>query len=420
MRKRTALGAALSVLAFLAAACAGSTPNRGELVWAIVGNAARPDGPHHDTVEMWNQLHPNGPRVRFELLPESADEQRQQLSLELDARSSTLDILSLDVIWTGEFAENGWLENVDDLRPQVQEVALPGPFQSALWKGKLWAVPYISQGGFLYYRTDLVDQPPRTWDELMKVGLEVGRSAGIAPFVGQGAQYEGMVVNFLEYFWSAGGDLFDKDGKVAFAEGPALKAIDFMRAAQQEGFYAPGFNTMKDDEARNAFQSGNAVFMRNWPFAYPLMTGEDPRNPSTVAGKFAIAPLPTFTGEGTVSALGGFNLAVSKFSKNVAAAKKFMLFASTSPDVQRNLGRHWEPPTMASVYGEMADDPMMAQLAKVLSDAKPRPPVPEWSAISEEIQRQVFPAYNGQRDPKEAVEAVRAFLESTVNEGLGA
>lgn len=415
MGKRTSLGAAFVALAFLAMACAGSTPDRDELVWAIVGNAARPGGPHHDTVEMWNQLHPNGPKVRVEPLPESADDQRQQMSLELDAQSSTFDILTLDVVWTGEFAENGWLESLDDLRPRIQRVALPGPFQSAIWEGKLWAAPYSSQAGFLYYRTDLVDQPPRTWDELMKVGLEAGRSAGIAPFVGQGAQYEGMVVSFLEYLWGAGGGLFDKDGKVVFAEGPALKAIDFMRDAQQQGFYAPGFNTMKEDEARNAFQSGNAVFMRNWPFAYPLMTGEDPRNPSAVAGRFAIAPLPTFTGEGTVSALGGFNLAVSSFSDNVAAAKEFVRFASTSPDVQRNLGRHLEPPTMASAYEELADDPVMAQLAEVLADAQPRPPAPEWNAISEEIQRQIFPAYNGQRDPKEAVEAVRAFLESTVD-----
>jgi multiple sugar transport system substrate-binding protein len=368
---------------------------------------------------MWNQLHPNGPKVRIEALPESADDARQQLALELNAQSSEFDILTLDLVWTGEFAENGWLESLEDLRPQIEKVSLPGPVQSASWDGKLWAAPSTADAGLLYYRKDLVPEPPRTWDELMKVGLEAGRKAGIAPFVGQGAQYEGMVVHYLEYFWGAGGDLFNEDGtKVLLQDGPALKAIEFMRTALQNGFYAPGFNTMMEEDARNAFQSGNAVFMRNWPYAYQLMTGHDPHNPSEVAGKFGIAPLPTFNGTGTIAGLGGHNLAVSRFSDKIDAAKEFVRFISTTADVQRNLGtQHSLAPTMASVYDDLAGDPVMALLGQILPDAKPRPSTPDWNAISEEIQRQVFPAYNGQRDPRAAVEAVRVFLESTLSEG---
>jgi multiple sugar transport system substrate-binding protein len=369
---------------------------------------------------MWNQLHPNGPKVRIETLPDSVDDQRQQLSLELNAQSPDFDILSLDVIWTGEFAENGWLTDLEDLRPQLEKVSLPGPLQSAAWGGKLWAAPQRTDAGLLYYRTDLVDQPPTTWDELMKVGLRVGKAHEIAPFVGQGARYEGMVVNFLEYFWGAGGDLFDEGGtKVVFQEDLALKAVGFMRTAQQEGFYAPGFNTMQEDDAINAFQSGNAVFMRHWPYAYRLLRGNDPRNPSAVAGKFGIASLPTFVGEGTASTLGGFNLAVSKFSKKKDLAKRFVRFASTTPDVQRNLGRRSLAPALVTVYDDLASDPVMALLAEILPQAKPRPSTPDWSAISNQIQQQIFPAYNGQRDPKAAVEAVRAFLESTVNGSSG-
>ncbi|MGH8899152.1 MAG: ABC transporter substrate-binding protein [Egibacteraceae bacterium] len=415
MSRRMALAAALAALTLLAAACAGSAPDRGELVWAAGGSEAQPGGSYHDTVEMWNQLHPNGPKVRIETLPDSTNDQRQQLSLALNAQSPDFDILALDMIWTGEFAENGWLQPLEDLRPQLEKVSFPGLFQSATWRRKLWAVPYSGGAGFLYYRTDLVDRLPKTWDELMRVGLAVGKEHGIAPFVGQGAQYEGMVVNFLEYLWGAGGELFDKDGRVLFQEGPALKAIGFMRTAQHEGFYAPGFNTMHESDAINAFQSGNAVFMRGWPYAYRLMIGSDPRNPSVVAGKFGIAPLPTFTGEGTASTLGGFNLAVSKFSTKTDLAKEFVRFASTNPDVQRNLGRRSLAPTLVSVYDDLAGDPVMALLSQVLPDAKPRPSTPDWSAISNQIQKEVFPAYNGQRDPRVAVAAIRAFLESTVS-----
>jgi multiple sugar transport system substrate-binding protein len=412
MSRRMVLGAVLAVLMLVAAGCAGSTPDRNELVWAVGGAEAKPGGPYHDTAEMWNQLHQNGPKVRIETLPVTADDQRQQISLELDAQSPDFDVLALDVIWTGEFAKNGWLEPLDDLRPQFEKMSLAGPLRSAIWKETLWAAPYSTDASLLYYRTDLVDRPPRTWDELMRVGLAVGKAHGIAPFVGEGAQYEGMVVSFLEHFWDAGGDLFDKDGKVAFQEGPALKAIEFMRTAQQAGLYAPGFNTMHEDDARNAFQGGNAVFMRNWPATYSLINGKDPRNPSAVAGKFGIAPLPTFDGKRTISALGGTNLAVSRFSTKKALAKEFVRFASLTPDVQRNLVRHSAAPAMASVYQELAGDPVMALLAKILPDAKPRPPVPAWNAISKEIQKEVFPAYNGQRDPQTAVAAIREFLES--------
>ncbi len=395
------------------------TGGGGDLMWAIDGTAARLGGPAHDVVAAWNQLHPNGPKVRIEALPPSADDQRQQMALELEARSSELDILDLDLVWTGEFAENGWLADLEDIRPRIEQVSLRGPVRSATWKGKLWAAPFTTDAGFLYYRTDLVDRPPATWKELMEVGLRVGKEHEIAPFAGQGARYEGMVVNYLEYLWGAGGDLFNADGtKVLFQEDPAVQAVEFMRSALHSGFYAPGFNTMREEDARNAFQSANAVFMRNWPYAYQLMSGQDPENPSPVAGRFGIAPLPTFTGEGTITGLGGHNLAVSRFSDNVGAAQEFAQFVSTTPDVQRNLARkHSLAPTMASVYEDLAGDPVMALLGRILPEARPRPATPEWNAISEEIQRQIFPAYNGEKGPQAAVEAVRAFLESTVAKG---
>jgi multiple sugar transport system substrate-binding protein len=411
--------ALVTAFVLVAAACmsARKSGEGGDLVWAIGAIDARPGSAASSIVAMWNQLHPNGPNVRIEALPESTDDARQQMVLELNAQSSELDILTLDSVRTGEFAERGWLVDLKDIRSSIEKVSLPGPLQSATWGGTLWAAPYTTDAPILYYRTDLIDQPPRTWDELMKVGLEAGQ-ARIAPFVAQGAQYEGMVVNFLEYFWGAGGDLFNADGtEVRFQKDAALQAIEFMRTALQNRFYAPGFNTMKEEDARNAFQSGNAVFMRNWPYAFYLMSGQDPRNPSQVAGKFGIAPLPTFDGKGTISGLGGHNLAVNRFSDNVEAAKEFVRFASTTPEVQRHLGKHSMIPTMKSVFDDLAGDPVMALQSQILPHAKPRPTTPKWSEISEVIQRQIFSAYNGQRDPEQAVETIREFLQSTLDQG---
>lgn len=415
-RRMTSVAATLVALVLLAAACGDSTPEASgdehvELVWAIGGVEAQLGGGFHHTAERWNELHPNGPTVRIEPLPREADGQRERLAQELDAENPRFDILGVDVSWMGEFAQNGWLESLEDARPRIEEASLDGPFETALWAGELWGAPYNTNAGLLYYRTDLVAAPPKTWEELVEVGMRVAEEEGIAPFVGQGAQYEGMVVNFLEYFWGAGGQLFDEEvSEVTFEEGPALRAVEFMRSAQETGFYAPGFDTMTEAEARDEFQSGKAVFMRNWPYD---LNGS-PAAPSGVAGRFAVAPLPTFTGQGTVAALGGFNLGVSPFSDHVEAAKLFVVFASTDPEVQRTLGENSLAPAMAAAYEDLADDPLMAQLATIVPAATPRPSVPEWSEISDEIQQQIFPAYQGQRDARQAVRSVRQFLESII------
>jgi multiple sugar transport system substrate-binding protein len=409
----------LVVVALVAASCAGTSPEDGggdgggELSWAIGGSESAPGGVHREVAQLWNDENPDTP-VRIERLPDDAGEQRQQQSLELNAEGSGFDVLGMDVIWTGEYAVNGWLESLEDVRDEIEEVSIPGAFESATWEGELWAAPYNSNAGFLYYRTDLVDEPPTTWDEAVEMGLEIGEKEGISPFVAQGAQYEGMVVNFLEYYWGAGGELFNEDAsEVLWDEELALEAVEFMRDSVESGFYASGFNTFLEEESRNEFQSGKAVFLRNWPYVYGLASDEAE---SEIAGKFDIAPLPTFTGEGTISALGGFNNAVSAFSDNKEAAKEFVVWASTNEEVQTLLGKSSLPPTMASVYEELQDDPVMKLLGEVLPDAKPRPPAPAWNDISVTIQQEIFPAYNGRKDPQKAVEAVGAFLEESIQE----
>ncbi|MDQ3973676.1 MAG: ABC transporter substrate-binding protein [Actinomycetota bacterium] len=420
---RRSLVALLAAAAMVAAACTGTAPEDvggapeaggGEMVWSIGGAESVPGGLHSQVADLWNQQHPDGPTVRIERLPDEADQQRQQMSLELNAQSPTFDILALDVIWTGEFSTNGWVESLEDVRGELEEDVLEGAFESAQWEGTLWAAPYNTNAGFLYYRTDLVPEPPQTWEEATRVGLEAAQRAGIAPYVGQGFQYEGMVVNYLEYFWGAGGEIFNEDqSEVLFGDGDAaITALDFMAESQRNGFYAPGFNTMKEPEAQNEFVSGNAVFMRNWPSFYTLAA--DPAE-SQVADNFDIAPLPTFTGQGTVSSTGGFNLAVSAFSDAKESAKEFVVWASSDPEVQMMMAEEGNlPPVRQSVYEELSDDPVFALLGEILPDARPRPPAPDWNAISETFQQNVFPAYNGQKDPQAAVDEITRSLEDTI------
>jgi multiple sugar transport system substrate-binding protein len=414
---RWTLPAAVLPLA-LAAACTpggdddGGGDGGGEMVWAIGGAEAQPGGVHQKVANLWSEQNPDN-AIRIEVLPDEADQQREQQALELQAEGSNFDVLGTDVIWTGEYSENGWLESLEDVRGDIEPNVLEGALGSAEWGGELWAAPYNTNAGFLYYRTDLVDSPPETWEELCQVATEVGTTEDIGGLIGQGSKYEGFVVNWLEYYWSAGGELYNEDqSEVLFDTELATQATDFMATALEDGCLAPGFNTATEEEARNSFQSGGAVFMRNWPYAYQLIKDEgDP----AVASNFEIAPLPTFSGEGTISALGGFNNAVSAFSDNKEGATDFVVWASTDPEVQRLLATDASvPPVLTSVYEELQDDPVMALLGDVLPDAKPRPPAPQWNEISVTMQDELFPAYNGDADPAEASDSIRSFLDDTV------
>jgi multiple sugar transport system substrate-binding protein len=419
VRRARLWGGAVVVAALLLTACslpapAGSEPSPNELVWAIGGAAANPGAVNEQIAELYTQQDSSRPTVRVEQLPNEADLQREQMAYELQAQGSGFDILGLDVIWTGEFAVNGWVENLDDIRGDLEGVVLDSTLQSAIYDDTLWAAPFNTNAGFLYYRSDLVDEPPATWDELSQMAQEISQREGIGGFVGQGAQYEGMVVNYLELLWGAGGALVNEEGDAAvLTEGDAARqALEFMQESRRNGVFAPGYNTMTEEEARFAFQSGDAVFMRNWPYAYALMSGEDEENPSAVEGKFDIAPIPTFTGEGTTSALGGFNNAVSAFSEKKEKAKEFVAWIATDPDAQALLAEDTTPPVREATYEELQDDPVMSLLAEVLQDARPRPPVPEYNFLSQDIQQAIFPAYNSSAPVEQTIESLNAELTS--------
>ncbi|WP_156993073.1 ABC transporter substrate-binding protein [Pseudonocardia acaciae] len=403
--------ALLLALLMLAGCAGGARADRpAELVWAVGKVTA--EGPATVVRDAWNRAHPEGPKVRILALPQDADNQRSLLALELNAGIGDLDVFELDVPWTAEFAEKGWLVGLDGMRPDLERLSLPGPLATGEWDGTLWAAPFTTDAGLLYYRTDLVAGPPRSWPELVEVGNRVAAERGIAPFVSDGAPGEGLVVQYLEYLWAAGGELAVDGSDIRFDQGPAVKALTFMRDGYRTGFYAPGFDSTKLEDARQTFQSGQAVFMRSWPYAYRPMNN-DPT--SQVAGKVGIAPLPTFDGTGSVAGLGGHNLAINRYSAHADAAREFVRFATMDRDVQRGLaGRYSLVPALRAAHDDLASDPLMSLLAtRLLPIGRPRPATPDWATISEELKQQVFAGYTGKIPPETAVATMRRFLEAT-------
>ncbi|WP_159620335.1 ABC transporter substrate-binding protein [Ruania rhizosphaerae] len=414
MQKKTWIAAtAASAMAVGLAACTpsgGDSAESGEITWAIGGARSQPGAAHDQIADLWNEANPDTP-VTVEALPESADEAREQQALVLQAGGSEFDVLGLDVVWTGEYVENDWIVELDDLRGELDAAVLPGPMESSSWSGSLWAVPLNTNTGVLYYRTDLVEEAPSDWEALCQAASELDDS--MSGYIGQGARYEGFTVNWLELYWSAGGELYNEDqSEVLFDVDTATEVTSFVAEATQNGCFAPGFNTAMEEESRIAYQSGDVAFMRNWPGPYSLIA-EDTESPAHEAT--AVAPLPGFDGNPGVAAIGGFNNAISAFSENQEVAKDFVVWAATDPEVQQILAENSTLPVLSSAY-ENSDDPLITQLGEVLQTAQPRPSVPAWNEISLEIQSTIFPAVNGEMDPRAAAEQLAEFLEGTVAE----
>lgn len=407
--------AGLAAVPFLAA-CSGSDPNApsgggaSELVFATRqgdNNMAKA------LVDLWNGSHDQ--KVRLEQLSgNTADAQRQQLSLELSAKSPTFDVIGLDVVYTGEFAKNEWLDPLDDIAGPITGSMWPGPVASGVYKGKQYAMPLLLGAGLLYYRTDVAATPPATWDDLTTAGL-AAKSKGLNGFAAQGAAYEGMVCNYLEHLWAHGGDLFDADKtKVVFGDNDAAsKAIEFMKTSFTNGLDAPGFNTMTEPEARASFETGKTAFMRHWAGPYVAMQNAEG---SAIKGKFAIAPLPSFGGAPSASALGGLNLTLNAYGKHKDEAKKFITWAASDPAAQALLATKGLGPVLKSTYSDakFADQPLFKTLAQVLPEAKARPAVAQWGDISTVMSQQIFSAYNGQSSADAAITAIKAALDKAV------
>src|SRR6185295_16789916 len=291
----------------------------GDVTWCIGKDTT---GSFSTVVDNFNKANPKA-NAKLVELPTSADDQRRLQVQRLRAKSSECDVLGMDVIWTAEYAAQGWLKDVSDYISQNGDKFIKSTVDTTDFEGKNWGVPFNSNAGFIYYRTDEVDKAPSTWEDLYK---QAQQGNGV---VYQGFRYEGLTVNFLELLYSAGGSIVSDDGKQATADSQEVKdVLKFMADGIKNGAAPKAVTTYKEEESRRAFESGNATFMRNWPYAYAL--GKD----SKIGDKFDIATFPGFAGQEGAGVLGGYNLGISAYSKNPEGALAFAEFA-TNPEQQK-------------------------------------------------------------------------------------
>jgi trehalose/maltose transport system substrate-binding protein len=280
-----------------------------------------------------------GIKVKVVPHPTASDASYSQLARVFASKSGSFDVAMIDVLWPGAFAPY-----LVDLKPKLGKAAkqhVQGLIQNDTVDGKLVAMPWFGDYGILYYRTDLLKKygyssPPTTWDQLFAMAKKIqdgekGDNPNFSGFVFQGNAYEGLVCDALEWYASSGaGQFIDSNGKVTINNAKGAAVLDKFRA--QIGKITPrGVTSYQEGETHTAFLAGNAAFMRNWPYAYSL--GVDPAQ-SKIVGKFNVTVLPHGAGGKSVGTVGGWQLAINKFSKNVDASIEFVRYM-TSPAVQK-------------------------------------------------------------------------------------
>jgi multiple sugar transport system substrate-binding protein len=349
-------------------------------------------------------------KISFEPLPADADAQREQLVRRLAAKDDGIDLINMDVNWTAEFAEAGWVRPwTGDNEKTATEGVLVGPLRTVRYQGKVWGAPFNTNTQLLWYRKDLVKSPPKTWDEMLQQAQKLGKEGKILV---QGAQYEGLTVWFNSLVTSAGGQLLSKDGKEPQLGEPARKALEVVQQVATKAA-DPSLSNQKEDETRLAFQEGNAAFMVNYSFVYPSAKEEAPK----LYKNMAWAPWPSLRdGEPAHVTIGGYNLGVSAHSKHPEEA-----FAAATclrkPENQRNIAlKAGLPPVLDSLYDAPAikkANPFIGDVKESLRLASIRPATPAYNDVSLAIQKSLSPPSGV--DPDKTLKDMNDILDDALN-----
>ncbi|MFB9512880.1 ABC transporter substrate-binding protein [Streptomyces purpureus] len=374
---------------------------RGPMTLATAGDLTGYLGP---VLEGWNRDHP-AEKVTLVELPDSADETRSQMITDLRSGGGRFDVLNIDVAWTSEFAAAGWIAPLERDRFALESF-LPRVTDTATYDGRLYAVPYVTNAGMLFYRKDVLDRegerPPRTWAELERQARTIAPKYGLGGYAGQFLPYEGLTVNAAEAVYSAGGTILGDDGeRVTVDSAAARSGIGFLARGVRDGWIPREALTYKEEESRQAFQDGRLLFLRNWPYTWAGASGKD----SEVAGKFGAVPLPGPDGPGT-SVLGGANLAVSSHARHPESARDLIAYLTSEPVQRRVLTEGALPPVRAALYEDPAlvsRFPYLPALRTSVLSAAPRPKSPHYEQVSLAVQAVVHDALAQHQTPEAAV-----------------
>jgi multiple sugar transport system substrate-binding protein len=392
-------------------AASESTESRGPITY-VAGkdnsNVVRP------LIARWNADHPDE-KVTFKEQSDEADQQHDDLREHFLAEDDGYDVVSVDVVWTAEFAAQQWLQPLEgDFAIDTTGMLQP-TIDAGTYNDTLYTAPVNSDGGLLFYRKDLVPNPPKTWDEMM-ADCDIARQNNMDCYAGQFSQYEGLTVNAAEAINNTGGVFVEDDGITpAVDTDEAREGLQNLVDAYQNGNIPAKAITYTEEEGRQSFQAGDLLFLRNWAYVYNLAQTE---GSSKVKDKFGVAPLPGVDGPGT-SSLGGHNAGISVYSDHKATARDFVQYL-VSEESQR-----WflQQGSLAPVLGSLYDEPDLVKefgylptLRTSIENAVPRPVTPYYPAVTEAIQANAYAALKGSESVDQAItemsDAIKAASSS--------
>lgn len=381
-------------------------------------------------VDYWVKLineyhHTTGQNVDVIIQPTDSDQRRQGLAVSLQAEQPDPDVFMMDVVWIGQFVKSNWIEPLDSF---INKNSFDtGVFFSRVinlidrYDGRIYSLPVNVDGGLLYYRKDLLEkynytQPPQTWKQLVEysqniIAGERNSSPNFTGFVWQGAQYEGLTCTFEEFISSNRGGLMSGN-QINLNTAQNDTALKFMQDLIHVYKISPPntYTEMKEEEVRQAFQRGDVLFERNWPYAWKLHESDN----SPVKGKVGISPLPHFEGGESASTLGGWHIGISKYSDKKAEAWKLIEFIEsyeTQKKFALNLG--WNP-GRHDIYsdGDIEKElPHLSKLKEVFEHAVSRPNLPYYTQLSEIIQRYVNSCLAGSMLPADALQKAQTEID---------
>jgi multiple sugar transport system substrate-binding protein len=340
--------------------------------------------------------------ISYVRLPRTADQQRELLARRLAAEDSDIDLQTLDIPWTAEFAEAGWIREWAGGRgQQALEGRLEGPAETVQYQDKIWATPFTSNAEMLFYRKDLIDDPPETWDEMIDMAEEMNTTISV-----QGARYEGLTVWVNSLVASDGGTIIGEDGEPTLGRS-TVRAAEIVRRVGTE-VPAPGLSNLREDTSNFAFQDGSANFQLNYSFIYPAAAEVE-----GLQEKIGWARWPRVNpDEPSHVTLGGFNIAVSQYSENPELAFE-AAECMADPEQQGTItGLGGLAPTTETLYDDEEVKkalPFADLMRETIDDGAPRPVSPAYSDISLAIQKSFHPPSSV--DPDTIVEQLRDRLD---------
>jgi trehalose/maltose transport system substrate-binding protein len=330
--------------------------------------------------------------ISWQVLPVASDSQRLQLVRRLAAHDSTIDIMALDVTWEAEFANAGWIVPWTGAnKAAVVNGTIKPALQTAMWKGQLVAAPANTNTQLLWYRSDLVKTPPKTWAQMIADAEQLKKEGKPHYIEIQGAQYEGNTVWFNTMVNSAGGTVLNPAATKVTLGAPAVKALSMMKQLADSPAADPSLSVQMENDNRLAMEAGTAAFELNYPFVYPSMKADNPKMFKVF--KWALYP-QVIPGVPAKVTIGGIDLAVSKYSQHRALAFQAALCLRDKQNQLIGATVGGVPPTIASLYSDpkmFADYPFHADILTALEHGSVRPKTPLYQVVSIDISHLTSP-----------------------------